>query len=144
MKRLLPLILLPIMTYAGSADAVIDCKSGSGRTHLSFLDQDVMASFNGGELTIDKKSINYDGNHGYIISDLKRGVYVLKYYNPKKDTVLDFYAIPKTIEKTKLDNYETSYKFNAVIGGGSTDPRNKHKDLLRKTIWLTCTLKYTI
>ena len=45
--------------YAGSSDAVIECKSGSGRTSLTFLDQDIQGHFQGGTFTIDKKTIKY-------------------------------------------------------------------------------------
>ncbi|CAA6801389.1 MAG: Unknown protein [uncultured Sulfurovum sp.] len=142
MKQLLSLVLLSIISYAGSADAIINCQSGSARTQLKFSDEDLNAWFKNGEFSIDKKSIKLDDEYGYIISDLKKGVYVLKYNNPKRDIVLDFYAVPSTVKKTKLDTHGTSYKFNAIVGGGSTDPREKNKDLLRKTIWLSCTLKY--
>ncbi|MCK5902806.1 MAG: hypothetical protein KAG28_06630 [Cocleimonas sp.] len=149
MKKLLVilfLLLISITAYAGSADAIIKCQSGSGRTHLKLLDQDLSALFTGGELSIDKKSITFDheDDSGRIISDLKRGVYVIHYYNTKNDITLEFYAVPKTIKKTELDDYSTSYKFNAIIGAGSTDPRDKNKNALDKTIWLDCTLKYRV
>lgn len=57
MKKLLLLAITPLFIYAGSADAVIECASASGRTLLQFHDQDVQGEFNGGEFTIDKKTI---------------------------------------------------------------------------------------
>ena len=144
MKKLLTLLLLPLSIFAGSADAEIECKSGSGRTLLNFSDSDGMAMFTGGSFSIDKKKIELNSDYGHIISDFRRGLYVLYYNDPKKDIVLDFYAIPNTMKRTELEEYEDSYKFNAVIGENSTDPREKNRDLLRKTIWLSCTFKYTL
>lgn len=143
MRQLLPLLLFPIITYAGSAAAIIECTSGSGRTILAFSDDDLQASFSGGSLLIDKKKVTYNSEYGHIISDFRRGIYVLYYKNPKDNVTLDFYAIPKTIKRTDANSYETSYKFNAVIGENSTDPRERSK-VLNKTIWLSCTVKYTI
>ncbi|CAA6804839.1 MAG: Unknown protein [uncultured Sulfurovum sp.] len=143
MKRLLPLILLPILSYAGSAPAVIECSSGSGRTVLTFDDYDLQAQFSGGTLSIDNKKVKYSSEYGHIISDFRRGIYVLYYKNSKDKTALDFYAIPKTIKRIDSNPYETAYKFEAVIGPNSTDPRQKSK-ILNKTIWLSCTLKYSV
>lgn len=143
MKRLLPFLLVPMLTYAGSASAVIECKSGSGRTALTFYDDDLQAEFSGGILTIDNKKINYQSQYGHIISDFRRSVYVLYYKNPNDKISLDFYAIPKTLKKLENEQDDTSYKFEAVVGAYSSDPRNK-SERLNKTIWLTCTLKYSI
>ena len=149
-KKSLLLLLTPLAIYAGSNDAIIECKSGTGRTALKFLDQDITGSFQGGTFTIDKKSIKYlpqyDGRTGksnsysWMIVDMKEGVYTLV-YNDKKNS-LDFYALPKSMKKVNKEGIDTFYQFNAIVDWRSTDPRSLSP--LRKKICLSCTMSYSI
>lgn len=80
--------------YAGSSNAEIECKSGSGRTTLTFFDQDIQGYFQGGTFTVDKKSINYlpqydektnkDHPYSWMTVNMKEGVYTLVYKDEKK------------------------------------------------------------
>ncbi|CAA6821483.1 MAG: Unknown protein [uncultured Sulfurovum sp.] len=149
--KTLLLCLTPLSLYAGSADAIIDCKSGSGRTALSFLDQDIQGQFQGGTFTVDKKKINYqpqyngETNKHYPYSwmnvNMKEGVYSLV-YNDTKGTILKFYALPKTMEKIEKKGFDSYYKFNGIIDSQTTDPRTSK--FLNKQIWVGCTMSYAI
>lgn len=150
LKRSLLVLLTPFALYAGSSDAIIECKSGTGRTILTFLDQDIQGQFQGGTFTIDKKSIDYapqyDGKTGkfneysWMTVDLKEGVYTLVYNDAKH--FLNFYALPKSVTKIKKENFEQYYRFNGIVEWRSTDPRNNKQ--LKKQIWLGCTLRYAV
>jgi hypothetical protein len=151
MKIFVFLILNSLFIYAGSGDAVIDCKSGSGRTTLHFLDQDIQGQFQGGTFSIDKKSIEYlpqydsktntDHPFSWMIVNIKEGVYTLFYQDTKH--TLNFYALPKSMKKVKKDlGNEEHYQFNAIIDWRSSDPRST--GLLNKQIWLSCTMDYSI
>lgn len=150
-KKGLLLLLTPLAIYAGSSDAIIECKSGTGRTSLKFLDQDIQGHFQGGTFIIDKKSIkyhpqnNYETNKDFPYSwmnvNMKEGVYSLV-YNDNKGTVLKFYALPKSMKKKKKEGFEAYYNFNAIIDRTSTDPRSS--SFLNKQIWLGCSLRYSI
>ncbi len=137
MKKTLA-FLLPLLVSAGSSDAIIECKSTSGRTMLSFYDTDATGNFNGGELSIDSSTISYDKSADVtIVEDLKHGVYTLSYYN--KNQFLTFYALPKTV-KDKSTNALMYYTFSAVISPSTTDPRTQSR--LNKTIQVKCTSTY--
>jgi len=146
LKSLL-LFLTPLSIYAGSAEAVVECKSGSGRTLLKFFDQDIDGEFRGGTLSIDKKKIKYkspmdvDKNMAWMAVNLKEGVYTLVYDD--ETNYLNFYAIPRTMKKIrKKEKFDAYYKFNAIIDWRSTDPRTDN--ILDKKIWLGCTIKYAV
>lgn len=138
------------LVYAGSSDAVIECKSGSGRTTLQFFDQDIQGQFQGGTLSVDKARINYlplydaetgDNNpYSWMTVNMKEGVYTLVYQDSKH--VLNFYALPSSVEKKTKEGVDTYYKFNGVIAARSSDPRNN--SLLSKKIWVGCTMRYSI
>jgi len=150
MKLFFLLLLISLSVYGGSNDAVIECKSGSGRTTLKFLDQDITGNFQGGTFTVDNKSLKYlpqyDGRTGkvnsysWMIVDMKEGVYTLVYQDKKN--ALDFYALPKSMKKIKKEGIDAFYQFNAIVDRRSTDPRNLLQ--LRKKIWLSCTMSYSI
>jgi hypothetical protein len=156
-KNSLPLLLLPLLSplalHAGSSDAIIKCQSGSGRTFLSFLDQDIQGTFQGGTFTVDKKTINFHPEHDYktgkiypyswMVVDMKEGVYTLNYYDPKTYTTLVFYALPKSVEKIEKEDFDAYYRFNAIVEQRSSDPREK-SGRLKKPIWLGCTMRYAI
>lgn len=152
MKKLLLLPLTSLFIYSGSADAIIQCSSGSGRTILKFYDQDVQGEFNGGTLTIDKSTVNYQNNmskkknDSHMMVNFKKGIYTAYYKDA--NSILSFYALPKTIEKLERKGYEAFYKFNGIITEVSTDPRKNGKNTwhnaLEKNIWVGCTLKYSI
>lgn len=143
-------LLLPLTLYAGSSNAIIDCKSGTGRTTLTFFDQDIQGQFQGGTFTIDKKIIDYApqydektgkfNEYSWMTVDLKEGVYTLVYNDTKN--FLNFYALPKSMKKIKKENFEEYYRFNGIVEGRSTDPRNNKQ--LKKQIWLGCTLRYAL
>lgn len=136
--------------YAGSSDAVIKCKSGSGRTTLTFFDQDIQGNFQGGIFTIDKKSINYlpqydektNKNHPYswMTVNMKEGVYTLVYQD--KQHSLKFYALPSSMKKKEKEGMEAYYRFDGIVESSSSDPRKK--SALNKKIWLGCTMSYSI
>ena len=152
MKKILLLstFLLSAIAYAGSADAVIECKSGSGRTTLDFLDQDIQGRFQGGTFTIDNKSIRYlpeydsktntNNPFSWMIVNMKEGVYTLFYSDTKH--ILNFYALPKSMKRVKKEGYGEYYHFNAIVDWRSSDPRST--GLLNKQIWLNCTMAYEI
>jgi len=151
LTKILLLCLSPLSLYAGSADAIIECKSGSGRTALTFLDQDIQGQFQGGTFTIDKKKIDYKAHYesktnkfyaySWMNVNLKEGVYSLV-YDDTKGTVLKFYALPKTVEKVDKKGFNSYYRFNAIIDSASTDPRTSK--FLNKQIWVGCTLRYGV
>jgi hypothetical protein len=145
------LFLLPSCLLSGSADAVIKCKSGSGRTVLHFLDQDIQGTFQGGTFSIDGKSIVYapsysDGesnDYSRMIVNMKEGVYTLNYQDKKHH--LAFYALPNSVHKIPKEGFDDYYRFSAVVDWRSTDPRSTEWDKrLKKQIWLGCTLSYGI
>ncbi|SFV52416.1 hypothetical protein MNB_SV-13-1928 [hydrothermal vent metagenome] len=151
MKFFIVLILNSLLIYAGSGDAKIDCKSGSGRSTLSFLDQDIQGQFQGGTFTVDNKSIEYLPQYNsqtnknnpvsWMIVNMKEGVYTLFYQDTKH--TLNFYALPDSMKRVKKDlGNEEHYLFSAIVDWRSTDPRNKEQ--LKKQIWLTCTMEYAI
>ncbi|MCK5725767.1 MAG: hypothetical protein KAH22_02935 [Thiotrichaceae bacterium] len=152
-KKILFLLLITVIShpvYAGSSDAVIQCKSGSGRTTLTFLDQDIQGHFQGGTFTIDKKSIQYlpqynsktnkNNPYSWMTVNMKEGVYTLVYNDNKN--FLNFYALPSTMKKKKKEGKEAYYTFNGIVEWRSSDPRST--SILRKKIWLGCTLSYSI
>ena len=141
-KKTLLLLLAPLAIHAGSNNAVIECKSGTGRTTLTFLDQDITGMFQGGKFTIDNKTITYlpETDYATIVPHMKEGVYTLYYYH--KNILLEFYALPKSVKKVKKEGVDEFYKFNAVVDWSSTDPRTSSK--LNKNIWLSCTMSYSI
>ena len=153
-KKAACLLLLISVTshpvYAGSGNAVIECKSGSGRTTLMFLDQDIQGHFQGGTFTIDKESIDYlpqydsktDKSHpnSWMTVNMKEGVYTLVYRDDKH--FLNFYALPSTMQKKKKAGMEAYYQFNGIVESRSSDPRST--SALNKQIWLGCTMSYSI
>ncbi|MFK5975117.1 MAG: hypothetical protein QM493_01295 [Sulfurovum sp.] len=154
LKKKLLLLLTPLAIYAGSADAIIECKSGSGRTTLNFLDQDIQGAFQGGSFTIDNESIKYqpqyDGEndksypYSWMNVNMKEGVYTLVYDN-HKGIRLNFYALPKSMKEVKKEGFESYYTFNAIIDRETTDPRKKETtSRLNKQIWVGCTMRYSI
>ena len=137
MKTIL-IFLLPLFIYAGSSDATIECKSASGRTLLNFYDSDAIGNFNGGKLSIDNYTIQYDkSTDATIVQNLKHGVYTLEYYH--ENQFLTFYALPKSV-KDKSKKGITNYTFSALITPSTTDPRTQSR--LNKTIHLKCTYSY--
>lgn len=148
MNKILLLGLMPLFIYAGSANAVLTCKSGSGRTLLKFYDQDLTGSFLGGQLSIDKKILKYEnedtkGVHAAMVVDLQRGVYTLNYQAENKTLI--FYAIPKSVKRVGSRKYGAEhYKFTGLIGYRTADPRKVNGEMINKTISLSCTLDYSI
>jgi hypothetical protein len=150
MKKTLLIIFAPLAIYAGSNVAFVECKTGTGRTTLNFLDDDLQGSFKGGTLTIDNKSINYlpdydsktglSNTYSSMVVNMKQGVYTLLYNDTKN--LLTFYAIPKSVKKVKKDESGEHYKFNGIIEWTTTDPRNLKK--LNKQIWISCKLDYSL
>jgi hypothetical protein len=136
--------------YAGSDNAVIKCKSGTGRTTLTFFDQDIQGHFQGGTFTVDNKSINYlpqndhktnkDYPYSWMTVNMKEGVYTLVYNDGQH--FLNFYALPSSMEKKKKDGLKTYYKFNGIVEWRSSDPRST--SVLNKQIWLGCSLRYNL
>ncbi len=152
-KRTVLLLLIASIihpVYAGSNDALIKCKSGTGRTTLTFLDQDIQGHFQGGTFTVDKKSINYlpqndnktnkNNPYSWMTVNMKEGVYTLVYNDGQHS--LNFYALPSSMKKKKKEGMETYYQFNGIIESHSSDPRNT--SALNKQIWLACTMSYQI
>jgi hypothetical protein len=141
MKRFLFLffILCSSVAFAGSADAILTCKSASGRTIFQAGIQDLVG-FSWAKFAIDGQEIAYDNEGaGQVVFNEKHKIFTLS-INDSKKGFLTFYAIPSTFEVIKKSNYEKQYKFQAVIQG--LDPRKgKHQS---KNIVLNCELKYSI
>jgi len=141
MKKLLFLFLLfsSSLSFAGSADAILECKSASGRTIFKAALQDLIG-FTSATFTIDGESIHYKNSEfGHLVFNAKNKILTLSISDPKLG-FLTFYAIPTTFKSLKKKNYEKHYKFEAIIQG--LDPRkNKHQS---KEIKLYCELTYSI
>ena len=144
MKKTLLVSILALQTlFGGSADAIFECHTGTGRTQLNFKDDNLQGVFNGGTLTIDGKTISYPPRDGGVISKLNKGVYTisLSYKQNNEYIHLKFYALPNSV-KSKEVPYGEGYTFSAIIDGDTTDPRTSN--YLRKNIFLACTATYSI
>jgi hypothetical protein len=125
MKTLAVLLFLLscVFCHAGSADAVIKGRTGTGRTQLEIHVQDISGSVTYVKLTIDGKSLEIKncsgkGVHQDVIYDPKNKVYTISLQSPEGS--LKFWMIPKT-QKITRGEYSEKWTFSAVVQG--TDPR---------------------
>lgn len=141
MKKILFLILLfsSSVAYAGSADAILTCKSASGRTIFKAALQDLVA-FTSAEFSIDGEKLIYtDDSKGHLVFNAKNKVLTLT-INDAEVGWLTFYAIPTTFKTVSKGHHSAHYKFKAVIQG--KDPRKgKYQS---KEITLDCELTYSV
>lgn len=141
MKKILFFFLIfsSSMAFAGSADAILTCKSASGRTIFKASLQDLVA-FTNAEFSIDDQTLKYnDDTKGHLVFNAKNKILTIRIEDPKIGWIT-FYAIPTTFKTLQSKRHEAHYKFQAVIQG--KDPR---KDKWQsKEIVLDCDLTYSI
>ena len=141
MKSLLFIILLfsSSVVFAGSADAILTCKSASGRTVFRAKIGDLL-SFTSATFAIDGESLIYnDYSKGQVVFNAKHKVFTISINDPKVGW-LTFYAIPASFKTITNQRFNQHYKFKAVIQG--KDPRQgKYQS---KEITLNCELTYSI
>jgi len=141
MKRLLFLLILfnSSAAIAGSADAVLTCKSASGRTLFKAHLQDLV-SFTDAKFTIDGQTLTYSNTEkGHLVFNARNKVLTIAIHDEKVGW-LTFYAIPATFQTIVSKQHRAHYKFKAVIQG--KDPRKG--EWHSKEITLDCELTYTI
>lgn len=127
------------IAFAGSADAVLTCKSASGRTIFKAHLQDLVA-FTDAAFTIDGQTIKYTNDtKGHLVFNEKNKILTISINDPNVGW-LTFFAIPDTFKKVKSAPYSKHYKFKAVIQGKNPRP-NKGQS---KEIVLNCELTYSI
>lgn len=142
-KMCISLILAYQSLWAGSADAIFECHTGTGRTQLNFKDDNLIGEFNGGTLTIDGKTISYPPQEGGVVSELDKGIYTisLAYLKNGSYNYLKFYALPKSVKAKKVE-YGEAYIFNGILTYRTTDPRTSSP--LKKNIFLGCSATYSL
>lgn len=128
---------------AGSAEALIQGKTESGRTHFELLVGDIEGSIRSVKLTIDGESYTIeeaDSSPQTVIRDPRNGVYFLTL--EKGDRVFRLWMIPHS-EKT-LEQGQGVYRsrFAAVLE--ATDPRKGKEGALTPRITIGCTLDWEI
>jgi hypothetical protein len=127
------------LAFAGSADAVLICKSASGRTVFTANLQDLVA-FTDAKFSIDGQTLIYSNSAmGHLVFNEKNKVLTLA-INDDKIGWLTFYAIPSTFKTLESKRHRAHYKFKAVIQG--KDPRKD--EWQSKEITLDCELTYSI
>jgi hypothetical protein len=135
---------------AGSGTAKLTCTSASGRTVFVAYLQDIEGMFEGGELTIDGKTLSFpaEGDIGSsaIIWDPTHGVFTLSFERPSEGQYLfiRFWAIPNTFQVISDGRGSATgarYEFEAILE--ATEPR-EGKGHATPSIRLTCTLDYRI
>lgn len=151
-------VLAPVASYAGSANAVFDCKSASGRTALT-------ASVPGDHAehsvkwTVDKETIEWkdvtiqeppyksDKNSSvFVLGSMKMNNYHFLITAPSNDKssaleVFRFSAVPSSIDVKKTANGERG-QLAAIIGG--RDPRAEKNGSTSPKIVVNCTYTYEI
>jgi hypothetical protein len=156
MRSLLRTLLLFIAlwcatrSYAGSGTAKLTCTSASGRTVFTAYLQDIEGMFEGGELTIDGKTLRFPGEDvvgsSAVIWDPDHGVFTLSFTRPGEEQYLfiRFWAIPNTFQVISNDRGSAEgarYAFEAILE--ATEPR-EGKGHATPLIRLTCNLEYRI
>jgi hypothetical protein len=145
-------------SYAGSANAVFDCKSASGRTALTAsvpgdhaehyvtltVDSEAVAWYN---TTIQEPPYNQKKNSNvFIVGSMKTKNYHFILVAPNSDNieiseVLRFSAVPESIKVKKTTNSEKG-TLSAIIQG--QDPRKAKDGQNSPKIVLDCTYTYEI
>lgn len=133
------LLFTSSVAFAGSADAVLICKSASGRTVFKAYLQD-LAGFTEAQFTIDGQTLQYKSeSSGHLVFNEKNKILTIS-INDAKVGWLTFYAIPTSFKTLKSKRHQAHYKFKAVIQG--KDPRKG--EWQSKEIVLDCELTYSI
>lgn len=151
-------VLAPATSYAGSANAVFDCQSASGRTALT-------ASVPGDQAehlvkwTVDKETVEWknviiqeppyksDKNSSvFVLGSMKMNNYHFLITKPSTDQssaieVFRFSAVPSSIDVKKTANGERG-QLSAIIGG--RDPRADKNGKVSPRIVVNCTYTYEI
>lgn len=132
--KVIILLVLPLISFAGDGNYNVDCVSGSGKTkvHIKYG--------GGGEevasLSVMVKGSNYFKTIEYqtaLFGDQKRTLTVIDQLTDKVFTatgenrgenaieVFKFWALPGTVAKKSSPEYSKKYTFDAKVTG--TDPR---------------------
>lgn len=147
----LGIAVFSVSAQAGSAVAVVKCKSASGRTKVEVLNQD-QVQFLSLKFTIDGESISYtvdsDDGQGVInatgsnVVKLRDKVYTAaaKHSSGDRHGFVEMWAIPASIQSQGSDG--SRYKFKANIEG--TDPRAAKEGDWSPQIEVDCEYSYSI
>lgn len=139
-------ICLSAQAFAGAADAIVKCKSASGRT---MIDAVYPVDSIEGSMTfkVDNASVTYETNEASktaVIASRSRNnlaMVVTQDTGGKVDLILlDLRSVGR-IRKSALPYGGELLKFNAVVGG--LDPRLENESALPQ-INVTCTYDYHI
>lgn len=127
-------------SFAGSNAAYLKGKSESGRTKFECTLQDVTAGLISARFEIDGFSIHFDENdEANVIYDLNNQVFCI--YLKGKNKMLNFWVLPKSIQKQSGDWFRGRFIFRAKVYG--TEPRS-NKDLFSPETVLNCTFVYEV
>lgn len=151
-------VLAPIASYAGSANAVFDCKSASGRTVLTasvpgdHAEHSVKWTVDGEtiewkDVVLQEPPYKSDKNSSvFVLGSMKMNNYHFLITKPSNDKssaieVFRFSAMPSSIQVEKTANGERG-KLSAVIGGH--DPRAEKNGEVSPRIVVSCSYTYEI
>ena len=152
MKSLITLltILSSISAYAGSANALISCKSDSGRTQLNasvpgdHAEHNVKFSIDGISLDwyseVNQRTYQTEENStAHVLGSLKDKNYHFIIVNTDGYKTLTFSAIPSSV-KLKQTEYGETATLKAIVYGN--DPRENEE--LSPKITVNCDYSYEI
>jgi hypothetical protein len=134
---------------AGSADATLECKSGSGRSALSAILQDIDGGLQRATATVDGESITFEqSDRSAVVFDAAHGVFTISIEGaptPRfpNGRFLRFYALPKSFRGAdKTPDGKGTWSFTAIFR--CTEPRKSKEQLLTPDIEVVCKLVYGI
>lgn len=134
---------------AGSADATLQCTSGSGRSAFSAVLQDIDGILQRASATVDGESIAFDqADRGAVVFDALHGVFTISTEGEAtaqfpNGRFLRFYALPKSFKTDgKTPDGKNVWSFRALFW--STEPRKTKDLLLTPKIEVSCKLVYGI
>lgn len=144
------LVILLTSFRPGEPEAILTCKSESGRT--IFTAKFPGCSYLGNaELSIDGSKLVFSvEDKSHIIFDPDSKVFTVflesKSDNPKSYKFLKFWALPSTFKRTKSESgpgteFHNIYEFHAKLY--ATEPRDI-KEINTRTIELICVLDYEL